>query len=300
MMTCYFNQKTGTIIGEIDQYEARIKREKEHLARFGQVYINPHDEKEFVTFEIHNGEIPEEIDGVEVVEIGERAFEYGAAYDKIVVPASIQRIGTRAFYHCISLQSLELSEGLEEIGYAAFEETGIKTVRFPDSLKVIGPKAFCRCNDLVQVSFGLGIEEIHEQAFSQVNIQSVVIPQKIKMINHSALARPTDIRRPLQVQYVGTKKEWEKLTIAKELRTEKVTCLGDLLHDFIANVSNPVSEEEKKLYEMGYNKEYLETELAETFSVYREKYKNEDMDERQVRCLVYRNLLEYVEKGYCG
>lgn len=300
MMTCYFNEKTGTIIGEIEQYEARIKKEKEHLARFGQVYTNPHDEKEFVTFEIHNGVIPEEIDGVEVVAIGERAFEYGAAYDKIVVPARVQRIGTRAFYHCISLQYLELAEGIEEIGYAAFEETGIKTVQFPDSLKVIGPKAFCRCNDLVQVSFGLGIEEIHEQAFSLVNIQSVVIPQSVKVINRSALARPTDIRRPLQVQYVGTKKEWEKLTIAKELRTEKVTCLGDQLNAFIADVSNPMSEEEQKLCEMGYNKEYLETELAETFLVYQEKCKNQDMDERQIRCLVYRNLLEYVEKGYCG
>lgn len=43
---------------------------------------------------------------------------------------------------------------------------------------------------------------------------------------------------------------------------------------------------------MDYNKEYLEAKLEDVFLMYQEKYRNEDMDEKQIRCKVYRDFLD--------
>lgn len=65
------------------------------------------------------------------------------------------------------IESIELPEGLEEIGQSAFEscEQLGGTFRFPKSLKVIGIDAFSQCRQLEGIELPEGLERIGNYAF---------------------------------------------------------------------------------------------------------------------------------------
>lgn len=69
--------------------------------------------------------IPEELDGLPVLELGAYALEKSAIRE-IQLPSCLERIGRYAFYNCEKLEKIQLSEGLKDIGSGAF--TGVHKV----------------------------------------------------------------------------------------------------------------------------------------------------------------------------
>ena len=66
-------------------------------------------------------------------------------YKKIVLPASVKTISSKAFYKFESLETVEFAEGsnLETIESSAFEQCiALKKIVLPDSLKTISSYAF--------------------------------------------------------------------------------------------------------------------------------------------------------------
>lgn len=49
----------------------------------------------------------------------------------------LRKIGEYAFYDCTNLKSINLQEGLEEIGLRAFTNSRLESIAFPKSLRVI-------------------------------------------------------------------------------------------------------------------------------------------------------------------
>ena len=122
-------------------------------------------------------------EGTEV--IGANAFARCYALTEVTLPASVTEIQEQAFYACMNLNqvsmpdtvkligqgafqasginSLKLSEGLEDIGEYAFGECfSLKEVVIPDSVKSIGALAFANCYQLNKVVIPAGVEEIGE------------------------------------------------------------------------------------------------------------------------------------------
>lgn len=96
-----------------------------------------------------------------------RALSWGEFVGQITAVAfleGITGIGTEAFWG-MKLVSLELPEGLEEIGELAFAHCeSLKRIVFPRSLRRIGRKAFAHCSSLEAVTVYGGCE-IAPEAF---------------------------------------------------------------------------------------------------------------------------------------
>ncbi len=83
--------------------------------------------------------LPDRIDGLPVVAIGEDVFsEHGGFLSVITVPATVERIGDRAFRMCMCLTELVLAEGLLEIGAEALCLTPLSSLRLPSTLQRLG------------------------------------------------------------------------------------------------------------------------------------------------------------------
>ena len=90
--------------------------------------------------------IPEKISGVQVKGIGHSAFEYDCGSDNIVLPTtSFNKYNIKQMAACsrpIGINSVILPEGLEYIGYNAFEGNNLKTVTIPSTVTKINHFAF--------------------------------------------------------------------------------------------------------------------------------------------------------------
>ena len=84
--------------------------------------------------------------------IGNTAFMYSLALETIVWSRSLKYIGIEAFKET-GIKELDLPEGLEAIGAAAFSECDyLRVARIPDTVKSIGQAAFSHCENLKEIS----------------------------------------------------------------------------------------------------------------------------------------------------
>lgn len=74
--------------------------------------------------------------------IGGHAFQYARNLFSVAIPDSVIEIGDFAFAEIKTLSELTLGNSVQTIGYGAFYETDIHTVKCPASLQTIGDRAF--------------------------------------------------------------------------------------------------------------------------------------------------------------
>jgi hypothetical protein len=155
--------------------------------------------------------IPSTINGFPIINIGDGAFAYAHGLTSItipnsvtsinyfafaninvtsiVIPASVQTIGTEAFWRCFQLQSITFEDNsqLTTIGPAAFYEcTGLTTgITIPASVTSIGDSAFNGCSTLPSVTFADGslLQAIGGAAFNNCSaLTSIAIPASVTFI----------------------------------------------------------------------------------------------------------------------
>ena len=110
--------------------------------------------------------IPAEIDGYKVTEIGNSAFQYSNS-DLLVVsiPEGVTKIGSSAFKGLGRLTSISLPSTLKEIGNDTFYNcSGLTTMVLPDGLTTIGSQAFYNCSKLSNFSIPSSVTSIGNQA----------------------------------------------------------------------------------------------------------------------------------------
>ena len=87
--------------------------------------------------------------------IGSGAFLHCTSLDSLVFMGdSLQTIGDSAFSHCSQLSGLSLPKNIQSIGHSAFIGCSSldSLVFMGDSLQTIGDSAFCNCNQLAKIS----------------------------------------------------------------------------------------------------------------------------------------------------
>lgn len=67
-------------------------------------------------------------------------------------------IKNNAFMGCNSLKSVQLPDGLKEIGLRTFRASGLESVETPTSVRIIHQSAFCMCENLRKVVLNEGLE----------------------------------------------------------------------------------------------------------------------------------------------
>lgn len=90
-----------------------------------------------------------------------------------------------------------LNEGLEVLGtdeypidgrcwYGVFQESTLKSVKFPSTLKRIELAAFEKCYNLKSIKFPEGLEKIGGFCFCRDDIETLIFPSSVKEIGVGA------------------------------------------------------------------------------------------------------------------
>lgn len=157
--------------------------------------------------------------------IGSKAF-YNTAITRVVIPASVQKLGNRAFSkctqlvdvlfednvstaaidsqaentslkigafafeNCVSLASVEIPDNATELGAGAFTGcSAMETVTIPDSVETIEDTAFFGCSSLEAVEIPEGVIEIGDGAFSGCSAaETIIIPDTVEKIGDQAFS----------------------------------------------------------------------------------------------------------------
>ena len=109
--------------------------------------------------------------------------------EKVVLPKTLEVIEAHAFELCTKITSINLEEGLENIGEKAFYATGLTSVHFPSTLRIINDGAFYCC-EILNIKFNAGLKFIGNAAFAKANVKEED-------------AAETTIEIPASVRYIG-------------------------------------------------------------------------------------------------
>lgn len=122
-----------------------------------------------------------------IVELCESSFSECGMYN-LTLPATIKKIGKRAFAGCICLQNLVIEEGITELSEEMFARCEfLKNVKLPESLRVIGKQAFYSCQRLENINIPANLESVERTAFCWSNNWcnglngDLVIPKNLKI-----------------------------------------------------------------------------------------------------------------------
>ena len=155
-------------------------------------------------------EIPSEIDGYPVTEIGGGAFSDSdcASLTSITIPESVTSIGKNAFDGCTSLTSITIPEGVTSIGDFVFDGcTSLTSITIPYGVVSIGWKAFFGCTSLTSITIPEDVTSIGESAFeSCTSLTSITIPESVTYLGWKAFsgcASLTSVTIPGSVTSIG-------------------------------------------------------------------------------------------------
>ncbi len=166
--------------------------------------------------------IPEQIDGIPVVTIGDQAFWQCSKLTSITIPSSVIYIWPRAFIGCNSLTDLvvdpqnrnyiveddvlfditktnlvhcpttkigeyTIPDSVTSIDGSAFSGcSGLANVTLPDSVTFIGDNAFNGCSSLTSITLPNSLTSIEPRVFERTGLTSITIPDSVTTIRNSA------------------------------------------------------------------------------------------------------------------
>lgn len=144
--------------------------------------------------------IPSTIDGVEITEIGNEAFRGNLMLEKVVIPDSIKKICSGAFYDCGFLTSITISNNLKEIGNNVFLGCYNLTEVNITSLESWFNQSYG--------DYGAGFSSAYHLYLNGVELTEITIPKTITEIKDSALCMAsyiTSITIPDSITSIGEK-----------------------------------------------------------------------------------------------
>jgi len=140
---------------------------------------------------------------------------YFGSDSKVNIPAElggkpVTEIGEFAFTNCSGLTKVTIPEGVTSIGAGAFQSCGSLTeVTIPKSVETIGNGAFGFCSSLTEVTIPEGVTSIKDSAFQSCgSLTEVTIPKSVTSIGEMAFYQCEALAT---VYYGGTQEDWDAL-----------------------------------------------------------------------------------------
>lgn len=142
--------------------------------------------------------IPDEIDGCQVVSIGEEACINSDVLKSVTIPSSVSKICKKAFAYDQNLERIEFANGLEVIEGFAFMFAGVQDIAFPSTLRSIGENAFYCCQALEGVELNDGLLSIGDRAFEQTGVKALNIPRTVEHLG-TRILHPKDSHQECRI-----------------------------------------------------------------------------------------------------
>ena len=121
--------------------------------------------------------------------IGERAFYRMANLNTVIIEGDNVVIGKEAFYNCPNLTTVIIKGQNVEIGEKAFYECPLlSTVTIEKYVSKFGTSALGYCKSLKSIDLKSGLTEIGTTAFTGSGLESVVIPKTVTNMNRMAFS----------------------------------------------------------------------------------------------------------------
>ena len=155
--------------------------------------------------------IPSTIDGHNVTEIGERAFDRNTQLKTVVFPDTVTVIGKNAFRSCTGLTEITLPKSLTTV--KADSDSGpfaycnsLTKVTFEEGITRIPNYILSNCEGRLEMLLPDTVTEIGTYAFCNSGIISVKIPDTVTAIGSRAFnycSGLTELRLPSRLTYIG-------------------------------------------------------------------------------------------------
>lgn len=149
--------------------------------------------------------IPSQIDGLTVTEIGEQAFSGLGSLSTVILPDSITKIGDLAFTVCPNLETFIVDSGnqnFSSVGGSLFSGSqlvvyaGGSSAVLPDNVRSIRKGAFRGKSRLTSVSLPDTLLEIGDSAFSGcTSLTEIDIPDSVNYIGKSCFLSCTALEK---------------------------------------------------------------------------------------------------------
>ncbi len=139
------------------------------------------------------------------------SYPIGNERDSFTTPSTLTKIMSNSFAYSKNLKEVTLNEGLEEVPYAAFQNSKIISVNIPASVTRIGSFAFTDCYNLqtVNIAEGSKLESIGMYAFDSCkSLKQIELPEGLKTIDTRVFQNCTILSKvhiPSSVTNVGEK-----------------------------------------------------------------------------------------------
>ncbi len=141
-------------------------------------------------------EIPSEIEGKAVTEIGSFAFNECTTIESIVIPNGIKKIESYAFSGCSNLNHIEIPGSVTSIEADAFSKcTSLEGIEIPSSVTDLCGSLFYNCSSLRSVKIPNRITSLGSKTFYGCSsLESIQIPGNVKYIGSSAFGNCTNLK----------------------------------------------------------------------------------------------------------
>ena len=188
-------------------------------------------------------DIPAEIDGIAVADVGDYAFSGCSNLTSVTIPEGVTSIGISAFDGCSSLKSMTISESVSSIGGSVFKDcSSLTSVIIPEGVTSIGNYAFYGCSSLASVTIPESVNSVGRSAFSYCSsLMSVTIPVGVTVISDYAFdgcGNLTNVTVPNSVMSIGYSAFRNCSSLTSVTIPVGVTVINDYTFDGCDNLTN--------------------------------------------------------------
>ncbi|MDD4406308.1 MAG: leucine-rich repeat protein [Parabacteroides sp.] len=172
-------------------------------------------------------EIPSEIEGYPVTQIGEEAFFGKFDIFRVHIPGSVTSIGFGAFANCRNLLAVELG-GTTEIADSAFYYCkNLPEMVLPETLEEIGSNAFLGCESLKSINIPDGVSYVGNHPFYGCdNLPPIMFSTGEKvLVRYSLLNEDTTYTVPDTVNYIASSAFSGCTSLTNVVIPDSVTCI---------------------------------------------------------------------------
>lgn len=147
-----------------------------------------------------------QVEGIDVTVIGEACFEKNEDICEVTLPDTIIRLEDYAFYKCIEMQKIQLSDNLKTLGESVFEGCkNLQSICVPETVASIGNYAFGSCEKLEKAVLPEQLTVISYGMFYASGLKNIKLPSRLTRIEMFAFGacQLTTIEIPKSVKKIG-------------------------------------------------------------------------------------------------